>query len=545
MVTLMVPKMEPPGQEWPSLGGQVAAFLQARSVFGPGSLQGQPYVLDEDKLAALWRAYELFPRGHRLAGKRRFKRVGISWRKGLAKTEFAAEIGFAELHPEAPVRFAGWDANGQPVGRPVTRPFIPFMAYTVEQVDELAYATLKYIVEECEDADYFDPGVDRILRLDHRGREDGKAVSLAGSPNANDGARTTFQHFDETHRMTLPRLIDAHSTMLENVPKRPMEDPWSLETTTAGVPGANSVAEGTHREALAVELGEKTDTRLFYIHREAGSHHDLTTKPGRIEAIKEATGPVGEWGLGQFEEIADAWDRPNADKAYLERVWTNRWTQAGAQAFDSLAFAALGEPRGKYTIARGAFCTLGFDGARRRDATGFVLTEIETGIQMPVGLWERPIDAPEDWEVPESEVTEKLEETFDRYDIWRVYADPPYWTDTVGKWAGKWPDKVYEWWTLKRRPMSMAVRAYGEAIGYGILRHNGDPDYVRHVGNAGKVETTMYDEEGRKVILLGKLRPELKFDLCMAGILSWQARLDALSEGALASSDDFVPYRIA
>jgi phage terminase large subunit-like protein len=84
-------------------------------------------------------------------------------------------------------------------------------------------------------------------------------VALSGSPNANDGARTTFQHFDETHRMELPRLVAAHETMLANIPKRVLDDPWSLETTTAGRPGAGSVAEKTHREAQAIAKGEIKD----------------------------------------------------------------------------------------------------------------------------------------------------------------------------------------------------------------------------------------------------------------------------------------------
>jgi hypothetical protein len=103
---------------------------------------------------------------------------------------------------------------------------------------------------------------------------------------------------------------------------------------------------------------------------------------------------------------------------------------------------------------------------------------------------------------------------------------------------------VTEWWTHNRRKIGMAVRAYNEAIDSGLVRHNGDPDFVRHVGNAGRVETNLLDDEGRKVVILGKIRPEAKFDLAMAAVLSWQARLDALGAGATAAEEVFVPYRI-
>ncbi len=60
------------------------------------------------------------------------------------------------------------DAFGNPVGKPVAFPYIPMMAVTEEQLSELAYGVLKYVVEHGEDADMFDASLDRIVRLDAR-----------------------------------------------------------------------------------------------------------------------------------------------------------------------------------------------------------------------------------------------------------------------------------------------------------------------------------------------------------------------------------------
>ena len=92
--------------------------------------------------------YEVYPLGHPRAGRRRFRRVGLSLAKGLAKTELAAWIAAAELAPNSPVRTIGWDEDGNPIGGPVTDPYIPMVAYTEEQSDELAYGALKTILEE-------------------------------------------------------------------------------------------------------------------------------------------------------------------------------------------------------------------------------------------------------------------------------------------------------------------------------------------------------------------------------------------------------------
>ncbi|MBF6370647.1 terminase, partial [Nocardia puris] len=106
----------------------MAEFIEERGVFGPGSLKGQPARLNSDQKLWIYRAYEVFPKGHPREGRRRFQRCGLSVRKGSAKTELAAWIAFAELHPDAPVRFNGFEKDGTlRLGRPVADPYIPML----------------------------------------------------------------------------------------------------------------------------------------------------------------------------------------------------------------------------------------------------------------------------------------------------------------------------------------------------------------------------------------------------------------------------------
>lgn len=128
---------------YPSLGRQVCDFIETHLVYGPGDLRGEPARLDDEKRALIYRMYEVFPQDHPQAGRRRFKRVAISLRKGTAKTELAAWIAAVELHPDGPVRCDGFDAQGDPVGVGVNDPYIPMVAYTEEQSDELAYGALR------------------------------------------------------------------------------------------------------------------------------------------------------------------------------------------------------------------------------------------------------------------------------------------------------------------------------------------------------------------------------------------------------------------
>jgi hypothetical protein len=519
---------------FPTLGPQVCDFIEQNLVFGPGDLRGQPVQLDAEKQALIYRMYEVFPQGHPRAGRRRFKRVGLSLRKGTAKTELAAWIAACELHPDAPVRCVGWTPGGEPIGGPVTDPYIPLVAYTAEQSDDLAYTALRVILELSTLADDFDIGLERILRK----RGGGKAVALAAAPDARDGARTTFQHFDETHRFTLPRLQRAHRTMLANIPKRRGADAWTLETTTAPEPGTGSVAEATMDYARAVDAGTVQDARLFYFHREAGPAHDVSTPDGLRAAIVEASGAAAEWS--DIESIAAEWQDPDADTAYLERVWLNRLVRGGSQAFDVMQWDSLATATNP--VRPGDVITIGMDGAMFHDATGLVCTHVPTGYQWVAGLWECPPNR-QNWQVPAEDVDQVVRGLFREYTVWRLYADPPYWQSWLALWAGDptlGPERIVEWWTNRRRPMTAALKQFKSAIADGSLSHDGDPRLTRHIGNSRRRDLPgERDDDGAPCWLIQKDRPDSphKIDLAMAAVLSWVARTHAVAAGALTPAE--------
>lgn len=539
--------MVPPYDEepWPTLGPALCDFLEERCVHGPGDLKGKPYRLDDDKRAFLYRMYEVYPRGHARAGKRRFKRCVLSLRKGTAKTELAAAVAFAELHPEAPVRTDGWRRVGrlwEPVGKPVNDPYIPMVAYTEEQTEDLAYAALYVMCADGADPDLFDIGLDRIIRLDARGRADGKAVALASSPDSRDGARTSFQHVDEPHRWTLPRLVEAHETMLQNIPKRPIADPWTLETSTTYTPGEGSVMQAAHEEAEQIAAGKVVDPTYFFFHREATPREgENLDDPEQLKsAIREASGPaIAEWEdfEGQVESIASLYHQAKrrGNAAYFERVWLNRRKQSARQAFDLLRWTTDLRVLG-YQIPRKDPVTGGFDGSRWSDSTGIVITDID-GFQHAFGVWEH--NGFDDWEVPEAEVEAKFAEAFDTWNVIRIYGDPAMgWSQTLARMASKHGiRKVLEFFTDSRntRKIATAVVQYHAAQRAGEVTNDGNPTFDRHIGAACKRDVKLLDEKGLPLWTIEKERPDspFKIDLSMSGVLSWQARLDALKAGEM------------
>jgi hypothetical protein len=534
-------------QPWPTLGPGVCQLIEERAVHGPGDLRGRPAVIDAEKRAIIYRAYQVYPRGHARAGKRRFKRVAVSLRKGSAKTELAFWIAYVELHPEGEVRTDGWklvDGVWQPVGRPVTDPYIPMVAYTEEQTEELAYGGLLYLCQEGPDADLFDAGKERITRI----YGDGKAEALASSPNSNDGARTTFQHFDETHRMVLARLKDTHQTMQNNIPKRVLSDAWSLETTTTYAEGEGSVAQGTHEYAETVASGKVKDSTLFFFHREAPARdgEDLDDPVQLREAIRVASGPaLAQWEdfEGQVEAIASLRNQPDTDQSYWERVWLNRRVSLSRMAFDVAKWKTLARP--DVRIAEGEPISLGFDGARWRDSCCLMATHIETGFQWPLAYWEN-VDELDDWEVTDEQVDGAVDDAFSRFRVILFHADPPRFESNVARWSGKHgPKRVTEWYTNRPRPIGQAFRTFRTAQSTGELTHDGNETYQRQMGNARKGDLNQRDDDDTPLWTIYKPKPNSPhyIDLPMAGCLSWQARLDALARGGWQKRSNKVVVR--
>lgn len=537
----MVPPLE--RRPWPTLGEEVCDWIEDHLVYGPGPLLGEPYVIEPEFRAELYRMYELYPKGHPREGRRRFKRAALVKRKGTAKSEKAALVAILEAHPQAPVRFDGWRREGKtwvPVGRPVASPYIPMLAYSKDQAETLAFSVVREVIMRSAVANDFDVGLKRVLVLDRFGRDGGKIEAMSGSPNSRDGARTTFQHFDEPHRMVLPRLREAHETMLENTFKRLDADPWSLETTTPGATSEHSVARDTHEYALAIAAGDVVDPDLLYVWRHAPETMKTETREQLLEALIEAAGPA-TWS-GDNEALVTHYFKPGTDKNFFERVWLCRWKKGGAKAFDPASWAACEHPEWGF-IGDGEMVALGFDGARRRDSTALVATHLESGFQQVVEVWERPaeLDPRDEWEVPAEEVDAAVAASMDRWKVVRAYADPPYWDEWVDHWAGRWPDKWAKWWTNRELPMANALRVYSAAITDGTLSHDGDERMAAHIANATKHDLKRKGPDGITplwTIRKERADSELKIDIAMAGCLSWEARRDAIAAGALEEPEE-------
>lgn len=473
---LIVPALD--AAPWPTLGPEVCDWIEERLCHGPGDILGEPITLTDEERLLLYRAYEVYPRAHRLEGRRRFNRVAYSRRKGARKTELAAWVAIAEMDPEAPVRCDGWRTfRGEwvPVGRPIRDPYIPMVAITEEQVEDLAYGAAYEILTRCTLADEYDVGLERIV---HK-RAPGKMQPLAGAPGSRDGARTSFQHFDETHGFVSPRLRGAHATMLRNIAKRIAADAWSFETTTMYGPGEGSVAEDTHRYAEAVERGEFKDPRLYFDHRQARDSADISTDRGLRAAIREASGDA--WAWTNVEAIVSEFRAPNNDENASRRFWLNQRRRLSARMYDPAHWAKLAKRR---NVADGTEIVLGFDGSYRRDTTALVACTVEAVPYIfVVQAWERPLKANAKWRTPRREVEAVVDAAMERYDVRELSCDPPGWGREIEDWEARYGDVVVRLDTNQPSRMGPVVDDFEQGFRDSDFRHDGNEALARHIAN--------------------------------------------------------------
>lgn len=508
---------------WPTLGPEICDFIEDRLVHGPGDILGEKPRLTDEVRAWYWRVYEVYPRDHPLAGRRRFKEADLVRRKGWSKTEAAAWTAICEMDPEAPVRCDGFRRVGRqwvPVGRPLRDPYIPMVAYTEEQTEDLAYGAVYAILthENCPLVDDYDAGLERTR---HR-RAPGQIKPLATAPGAREGARTTFQHFDEVHRFITPRLIDAHSTMLGNIPKRRAADAWSLRTTTAYKPGSGSVGETAHLHAEAVATGEVEDPSLYFDYLGASEHWDLEDPDQLEEAILEASGDAAA-----FADVPSIAGRFRKDPADGRRLWLNQPWGSRSTWISSADWAE--RARSEEEVPEGSDVVLGFWGGAARTSAG-MMGATRDGHVFVVAHWEH---LPGTLRIARSEVEEALDRARHTYEV------PELVTSKVG--GSGWISEIEDWeesgLPIVEIPINSPARmgpactrfyTAATAAGEDGLTHDGHLALARHVARA-QPTASVY---GTYIRAPG---PEEPIDLARAAVLAYErAMSEELEEDLVA-----------
>lgn len=457
-----------------------------------------------------------------VSGERVVRRAAVRRPKGSGKSPEGAYCGYAEL--VAPVVFSHWE-DGQPVGMLHPDPWIQFAAVSEDQTANVMVWLYDVLADHPDVVERhgIDLGRSRLYLTDRPGRLE-PVTAAAGS---REGQRITHAVLDQTESWSKEnggiRLAD---TLRRNVGKM---GGWSLELQNAPGLGDGSVADRT---------GKASDRRgkgIYFDTREPRGDVDLSDAKALRAALEYTYGESARWV--PLDRLVDEIQDPDTDPNDARKYYLNISAPSSDWAFDRDRWSNLGDKN--LVPEPGELIVAGFDGARHDDATAIVAVGVESGNVWLVGCWERP-DGLDDWEVPELEVTQTVEDMFDRWAVWRFYCDPPYWDSTVASWEAKFkgPDRkqaVVPWWTNRWRQIGYATKALGTSIRSGEIHHqlDGADDVLsQHVRNAVRRPVNARDDQGRPLWTLNKPAPGRKIDAAMALVLAWEARSDAIADGA-------------
>jgi phage terminase large subunit-like protein len=523
----------------PTLGPQVVQWLEEKLVHGPGPVRGRPYRLTLEQKAILYRAYEVYPQGHELEGRRQHQDVVVSRGKGLRKTELGGGVGAAELGPdgEAPVRCDGFNAAGEPVGSPVGDPDIPFLATTQTQAKDLAFERAKVMMGEGPLSDLVDLGAEEIYNT----RRDGKLYVVTARAKSKDGYLPTHTNVDEPHLYTTPELHELVRVVYEGFPKTLPFDPWGFKTSTAYAPGERSVLEGDFELWRAIQRGELEMPGFLLDHLEASSPPGFwgrLTKCGPMEddveaqlraMILEASGLAGD--SRNVEAIVRRFKDPRNSLPKLRRYWLNQIVKDHNAWLNPLDWDACLAP-GR-VLRRREPITLGFDGSQTNDATALIGCTAD-GHLFVIKIWERPEGpAGRNWQVDADDVDRTVRWAMRFYDVALGYFDRPFWSDYVATWHADFGDnRVAVFQTKDYEKMAAAVEAAETAVLARQVTHDGNEVLKRHVENARRqpIGTQARQAHERPPCVLRKEHDKspLKVDGAVAAVLAKQAHAHAV-----------------
>ncbi|WP_156722649.1 hypothetical protein [Streptomyces apocyni] len=402
---------------------------------------------------------------------------------------------------------------GEPMGTPWPTPLIQLTATSEDQVANV-YRPLKSMVKRGHLAGLMTAG-EEFTRVGDDGRIDvvtSSALSRLGNP-------IVFALQDETGLYTeankLRRVAETQRRGAAGMGGR------SMETTNGWDPSEDSVAQRTS-EAKAKDI--------FRYHPQAPKTLSYRNKRERRKIHAVVYAGSAHVDLDAIE--AEAAEIMEKDEAQAERFFGNRCVAGSGSWLDGARWAAKAKPRRVLPMTR---IVLGFDGSDVDDWTairaetmdGYQFTPVYGDEDEPT-IW-NPADF--DGQVPRAEVRAAVDQLMRRYDVVRLYADPPYWDTEVDEWVDKYgEERVIRWHTRR----IIAMHAACERLKTDVLKRNSEGASFTHDGceiTAAHLANARAAARPSDRYVLRKASPTQKIDAVIPSILAHEALGDVIAAG--------------
>lgn len=458
---------EEPG-EYPTLGYSVGEWIESHVVIPDGYRQGQPYRLTDEMWRFLLKFYRLYEHAEPYPAPDGLRYTGAQFRRSqkFGKDPLGAAVILAEAL--GPSRFDGWDAYGEPVGKPYPSPLIACLGTSEDQTDNTWRPLLSMIrLGPLADLPNMDAGQTRI---DLPGG--GRIEPVTTSAKARLGAQLTFVTITESHLFTLQggfRRVAA--AVKRNVAG--MDGRW-LELTNAWDPTEGSEAQVTaEAEDPRVLIDTVEPHRVDDLTDETAVYRELLRQYG--DSARERGGWVNIKGR-IMDEMASKRHLP-ADK---RRFFLNEIVVGESVLVDPIRWDLFAR---EDQLQPGDEIALGFDGSKSSDSTALVAVRRSDNRMFCLRMWERPAAAVS-WQVDRVDVDKTLTGVFGAYRVGYLYADPYRWQDYLDVWSARWPKQIVEFPTNVEIRMDKAIERFTTAFADGALTHAEHERFTWHMKNA-------------------------------------------------------------
>lgn len=465
-----------------------------------------------------------------------------------------------------PCRFAGWDAEGQPVGQPwnVERKVeITLLAVSEEQTRN-AFEPMKEMMNG-DNLLYAYPGVE-VLETRILLPYNGLIMPRTSSARSLEGKPQLFTIADQTETWVPSNGGDR----LGAVAKRNLSkvDGTLLEAPNAFVPGEGSFAETTWEAWQKGRAGETYRDNILYDSRDWGDP-DLNDPSSIVagleyaygDSLKSPTGckihtpPCGVNGSpypggwvninGVLDDVFD----PATTLSDAARYFGNK-PHASADAFvpyEVLTAATVEnlEAEGIDTVTRHDPVVVGFDGSWGRsrgvtDATAIVAMRVSDGLSWAVRVWEQPDNAQgRDWEPPRAEIDATMRRFIQDFNVVDGLFDPAGWEALAAEWESLIQKKrngsrransagfgTMLWRGNQLNKVAEATKALRIALYEKEVMLTGPNVLVRHLTNAQYRET-----RAGKIMYKESPSSARKIDAAYALMLAYQSKLRVSAKG--------------
>ena len=521
-----------------------------------------PFVLTAEQQDFVNELYRIDP----FTGRRVIHRAALIRSRGWGKSPFVAGLMIAEaifdVYPD------GWDANGQPVGKPwskVRTPYVAIAAVTEEQTQN-TWEPLLEMLRQGSAVNEFDlDPMDTFVSL-RRGR----IQPITASPNSIKGFKAVAASLDQTetwvrgnHGVKLAQTLRNNATKLGGV---------TIETPNAYTLGEQSVAEKSFQFWDDIQSGKYKNLAdvqsIYFDHRPAPADTEIDDMDSLVHGLRVAYGdssnhpdgclihePACEPGWVDVHRAAlDFFDTSN-DPAVMRADFLNQIDAARDAFVTDPEMRACLKP--DIEISKSEPVTLGFDGSEGRkdkrlaDSTVLIGYSVTQRHVFKIGIWEQP-DGPkgEGWKPPKLEIEAAVAQAFKDYNVVGFYADPSAgWAGEVKQWesnhhrklkAKMSPTEPIRW---KQKDVTRTCDTFEQlysAIRQQEISFDGDPTLLQHFLNARR-------DPRRAGYVLKKADDNQdygKIDASWGAMFAFAAGNDAIGKGVMSDTKRRAPRRL-